>query len=163
MNIQWINKEKNTNAVTIYSNNITFSKQAALLFDNALGIAVGFDLDNKTLVMRKVTKDDILRKVVEKEDVYELTMKPSFGRINNKKLILELEKHLNLDFNIQTSYKFAAKWNTGLKMLIVDNRRFRNYILRYFFNNFLCCTWSNNFSNSDSSYGNGSNYQSNWI
>ena len=44
MNIEWINKEKNTNAVTIYSNNITFSKQAALLFDNALGIAVGFDL-----------------------------------------------------------------------------------------------------------------------
>ena len=122
MNIQWMNKEKNTNAVTIYSNNITFSKQAALLFDNALGIAVGFDLDNKTLVMRKVTKDDILRKVVEKEDVYELTMKPSFGRINNKKLILELEKHLNLDFNIQTSYKFAAKWNTGLKMLIVDTK-----------------------------------------
>ena len=108
MNIEWINKEKNTNAVTIYSNNITFSKQAALLFDNALGIAVGFDLDNKTLVMRKVTKDDILRKVVEREDVYELTMKPSFGRINNKKLILELEKHLNLDFNIQTSYKFSA-------------------------------------------------------
>ena len=57
-----------------------------------------------------------------KEDVYELTMKPSFGRINNKKLILELEKHLNLDFNIQTSYKFAAKWNTGLKMLIVDTK-----------------------------------------
>ena len=122
MNIEWINKEKNTNAVTIYSDNITFSKQAALLFDNALGIAVGFDLDNKTLVMRKVTKDDILRKVVEREDVYELTMKPSFGRINNKKLILELEKHLNLDFNIQTAYKFSAKWNTGLKMLIVDTK-----------------------------------------
>lgn len=49
-------------------------------------------------------------------------MKPSFGRINNKKLILELEKHLNLDFNIQTSYKFSAKWNTGLKMLIVDTK-----------------------------------------
>ena len=33
MNIKWINKEKTSNAITIYSNNITLSKQAALLFN----------------------------------------------------------------------------------------------------------------------------------
>ena len=38
MNIKWINKEKTTNAITIYNNNITLSKQAAMLFEDAYGI-----------------------------------------------------------------------------------------------------------------------------
>ncbi len=122
MNIEWINKEQKNNAITVYNNNITFSKQAALLFDNAMGIAIGFDLDSKNIVMKKVTKEDFLRNHISKENIYELTMKPSFGRINSKKLISELEKHLDLDFKTHTSYKFSAKWNTGLKMLIVDTK-----------------------------------------
>lgn len=120
MNIEWINKEKATNAVTIYNNNITLSKQATLLFENSYGVAIGYDVENNTLVLKKVTKDEIVSKVIDKDDVYELTVKPSFGRINNKKLITELSKHLDLDFEKQTSYKFSAKWNNGLKMLIVN-------------------------------------------
>ena len=120
MNIEWINKEKTTSAVTIYGNNITLSKQASLLFENAFGIAVGFDLENKTLILKKVSKEEVDKKAINKEDIYELTLKPSFGRINSKKLIVELSNYLNLDFVKQLSYKFAAKWNNGLKMLIVD-------------------------------------------
>ncbi len=122
MNIEWISKEKNSSAVTIYSNNITLSKQATLCFENPYGIAIGYDKQNKTVVMKKITKEDILKKEINKEDIYELTIKPSFGRINSKKLITELTKHLDLDFTNQVSYKFSACWNTGLKMLIVDTK-----------------------------------------
>ena len=52
--------------------------------------------------------------------MYTLTMKPSFGRINSKKLVSELENIFGFNFLIQASYKFNAKWNNGLKMLIVD-------------------------------------------
>ena len=112
MNIEWINKEKTTSAVTIYGNNITLSKQASLLFENAFGIAVGFDLENKTLILKKVSKEEVDKKAINKEDIYELTLK----------LIVELSNYLNLDFVKQLSYKFAAKWNNGLKMLIVDTK-----------------------------------------
>lgn len=122
MNIEWINKEKNISAVTLYSNNITLSKQAATLFEDAYGIAIGFDTEEGNLVMKKVSKEEILKKEVDKDNIYEITMKPSFGRINSKKLIVELEKYLNIDFTIQTSYKFSAKWHTGYKMLIVDTK-----------------------------------------
>ena len=122
MRIEWINKEKSTSAVTIYNNNITLSKQATSLFENCFGIAVGFDVENKIIVMKKITKEDILKKDISEEDVYELTIKPSFGRINNKKLIVELSKYLELNFNKQTSYKFSAKYNPESKMLMIDTK-----------------------------------------
>ena len=52
--------------------------------------------------------------------LYTLTIKQSFGRINSKKLILELQKYVNLDFTHQKSYKYNARYNNGQKMLIVD-------------------------------------------
>lgn len=122
MNIEWINKEKNSSAITLYSNNITLSKQAAMLFEDAYGIAIGFDLEEGLLVMKKVSKEEVLEKEIDKESIYTITMKPSFGRINSKKLIVELEKYLNINFLEQTSYKFSAKWHTGYKMLIVDTK-----------------------------------------
>ena len=100
MSIEWINKEKNTNAVTIYINNITLSKQATSMFDNAIGVVVGFDTANKNIVIKKVTKDELEKKEINKDDIYELTIKPSFGRINNKKLIDQLAKHLDIDFQL---------------------------------------------------------------
>lgn len=122
MKIEWINKEKTTSAVTIYNNNITLSKQASLLFENAYGVMVGYDTESDSIVFKKVTKDEIDRKEVNKEDIYELTIKPSFGRINSKKLILELSNYIELDFTKQTAYKFSAKWNNGFKMLIVNTK-----------------------------------------
>lgn len=122
MNIAWIIKEKTSSAVTLYNNNITLSKQAASFFENSYGIAVGFDIENKVLVLKKVTKEEVLKKEIDEDDVYELTIKPSFGRINSKKLIVELSNYLDFDFSKQLSYKFSAKWNNGLKMLIVDTK-----------------------------------------
>ncbi len=49
-----------------------------------------------------------------------INYKQSFGRINSKKLILELQKYVNLDFTHQKSYKYNARYNNGQKMLIVD-------------------------------------------
>lgn len=122
MKIEWINKDNNINAVTLYNNNITLSKQAALLFEDAYGVAVGVDTEDGCLVLKKVTKEEILKKEIEKENVYLVTMKPSFGRINSKKLILEIQRFLDLNFEKQTSYKFSAKWHNGNKMLIIDTK-----------------------------------------
>ena len=103
MKIEWITQDKNNSAVTIYDNNITLSKQAA-----------------NYLV--KISEEEVLNKDIDKEDIYALSMKPSFGRINSKKMVVELSKYLDLNFLEKKSYKFTAKWNTGLKMLIIDTK-----------------------------------------
>lgn len=120
MKIQWFEQEVNSSAVTIYDNNVTLSKQASNYLSDAYGIQVGFDVENQTLILKKVTKDDVNKQYVNHNQLYTLTIKQSFGRINSKKLILELQKYVNLDFTHQKSYKYNARYNNGQKMLIVD-------------------------------------------
>ncbi len=122
MDIEWISYGNNNQAVTIYNNNITLSKKAANYFNDAYGVAVGVDVKNKSIIIKKIIKEDINNNIFKKEDIYNLTMKPSFGRINSKKLISELSKYIKLDFFSQVSYKFSAIYNTGNKMLIVDTK-----------------------------------------
>ena len=111
MKIQWFEQEVNSSAVTIYDNNVTLSKQASNYLSDAYGIQVGFDVENQTLILKKVTKDDVNKQYVNPNQLYTLTI---------KQLILELQKYVNLDFTHQKSYKYNARYNNGQKMLIVD-------------------------------------------
>ena len=113
MKIQWFEQEVNSSAVTIYDNNVTLSKQASNYLSDAYGIQVGFDVENQTLILKKVTKDDVNKQYVNPNQLYTLTIKQSFGRINSKKLILELQKYVNLDFTHQKSYKYNARYNNA--------------------------------------------------
>ena len=120
MNIEWFNKEQKESAVTIYYNNITLSKQATLLFSNAYEILAGINKDTNQLVFKKVMQEDVENRKYNQEDIYKLTVKPSYGRINSRQLINNICKYLNLDFTKKTSYKFDARWNNGNNMLIVN-------------------------------------------
>ena len=111
MKIQWFEQEVNSSAVTIYDNNVTLSKQASNYLSDAYGIQVGFDVENQTLILKKVTKDDVNKQYVNPNQLYTLTIKQSFGRINSKKLILEYN-------SVDTEHN--ARYNNGQKMLIVD-------------------------------------------
>lgn len=122
MNIEWFNKEQKDSAITINYNNVTLSKNAASLFTNAYGILVGINKDTKELVFKKVMQEDIENKLYNKEDIYLLTIKPTYGRINSRQLINNICRHCNLDFNEKTSFKFNAKWNNGNNMLIINTK-----------------------------------------
>ena len=119
MNIRWLKKETNNSAITIHNNNITLSKKASDLFADAYGILVGIDEESNLLILKKVTNEQIENKEVKKEQVYFLTQKPTYGRINSKHLINLLDENFGFDFKTHTSYKFDAKWHTGENMLLV--------------------------------------------
>mgnify|MGYP003314407474 FL=1 len=55
MNIDWLSNDKSS-AVTIYSNNITLSKQASIFFEDSYGVAVGIDRDTKNIIIKKYNK-----------------------------------------------------------------------------------------------------------
>ena len=119
MSIEWFFKEKEISAVTIHNNNITLSKSATSFFVDAYGIIVGIDNETKDLVLKKIAKEQVENNEHRKEDLYMLTIKPSYGRINSKQLVNNIIKHYKLNFNEKTSYKFNAKWNNGLNMLVI--------------------------------------------
>lgn len=120
MNIEWFNKEQKDSAVTLYYNNITLSKYATSLFENAYGILAGINKDTGDLILKKVMQEDIENKTYSKEDIYLLTIKPTYGRINSRQLINNICRYYDLDFTNKTSFKFNAKWNNGNNMLIIN-------------------------------------------
>ena len=127
MNIKWFTKDNTNSAVTVYNNNITLSKQAVNFFEDAYAVAVGIDIDKKNLVIKKYSKDDIDQENSEHPDLHKISIKSSYGRINSKQLVNEISEKINLDFKKQASYKFAARWNTGSKMLIVSTKEDEDY------------------------------------
>lgn len=120
LNVEWFNNKQKESAVTIYYNNITFNKQTTMLFNNAYGIIVGIDRDTEQLVFKKVTQEEIENEKYYHEDIYKLTIKPTYGRINSRQLVNNICKYFNLDFTNKVSYKFSAIWNNGYNMLIVN-------------------------------------------
>ena len=120
MKIKWITKDDSLGAVTIYENNIRLSKKAADYFLDAYAIAIGVDLDDNKIIIKKVNKDEAESMGIDKSRLYKINIKPSYGRITGKQIIDELKSMYDFDFSKQLAYKFSAKWNTGEKMLIVD-------------------------------------------
>ena len=120
MKIKWITKDDSLGAVTIYENNIRLSKKAADYFLDAYAIAIGVDLEDSKIIIKKVNKEETESMGIDKSRLYKINIKPSYGRITGKKIIDELKLMCGFDFSKQLAYKFSAKWNTGEKMLIVD-------------------------------------------
>ena len=119
MNIDWLSNDK-TSAVTIYSNNITLSKQAANFLEDSYGVAVGIDRETKNIIIKKYNKEEYEKEFKDNSNLHKIEIKASCGRINSKSLVEKLSKILGFDFSENVSYKFDAKWNTGYKMLVVS-------------------------------------------
>ena len=119
MNIDWLSNDK-TSAVTIYSNNITLSKQAANFFEDSYGVAVGIDRETKNIIIKKYNKEEYEKDFKDNSNRHKIEIKTSCGRINSKSLVEKISKILGLDFENNLSFKFDAKWNTGYKMLVVS-------------------------------------------
>lgn len=126
MKIQWITKDDSLGAVTIYENNIRLSKKAADYFLDAFAIAIGVNLEDNKIVIKKINKEEAESNAIDKSRLYKINIKPSYGRITGKKMIDELKNIYNFDFTKQQAYKYSAKWNTGDKMLIVDVKEGNN-------------------------------------
>lgn len=120
MKIKWITKDDSLGAVTIYENNIRLNKKASDYFLDAYAIAIGVDLDDNKIIIKKVNKDEAESMGIDKSRLYKINIKPSYGRITGKQIIDELKSMYDFDFSKQLAYKFSAKWNTGERMLIVD-------------------------------------------
>lgn len=120
MKIKWLAKDESLGAVTIYDNNIRLSKKASDYFLDAFAVAIGIDVESKSIIIKNVSKEEAESNRFDKSRLHKISIKPNYGRITGKQIIDELKLNYSLDFSIKTAYKFSAKWNTGDKLLIVD-------------------------------------------
>jgi len=121
MNINWLSDNDSKSAITIYQNNIVLNKQASDFFKNSYMVAIGINSDNNSLVIKSVEKNE----ADKYSQLYKINFTKSYGRINGKVLVDSIKGILGLDFTQSLSFKFSAKYNTGLKMLIAETGGFR--------------------------------------
>jgi len=122
MNIQWFSKDLQAVA-TIYETNITLNTVAANHFKNAYAVLVGYDKDDDTVAIKSISKEEANMGLYNKEDLIDISIKPSYGRINGKGIINNITDFFPMSFSDKPHYKFKCKWLEEQKMLKVYLKR----------------------------------------
>lgn len=108
MDIQWFSKSLR-GVATIYDNNITLNTVAANHFKNSYGVIVGFLADSKSLLLKPVTKEDIDLGLYKDVEIHNISIKPSYGRVNGKSIIDQLCELYPISFDHLN--KFVCEWD----------------------------------------------------
>lgn len=122
MNIKWFPKTSQ-GTVSIYETNITLNKVASAYFKDAYRALVGYDKDNDLLLIKALDKEEASLPKYSKNDLHQISIKPSYGRINGKGIIQNLMEFHPLDFSKKSLYKFKCDWEASQKMLKVYLQR----------------------------------------
>lgn len=116
MNVQWFSNSPK-GVATIYKNNITLNTVATNHLKNAYGIILGYSEDEKALLIKSISKEDINLGLYEGIDIHKISIKPSYGRITGKNIIDALCQYYPIDFRDNLSSKFSCEWNNEEKTL----------------------------------------------
>lgn len=122
MNIQWFSKDLQAVA-TIYETNITLNTIASNHFNNSYAVLVGYDKDDDAVAIKSVSKEEVNMGLYNKEDLIDISIKPSYGRINGKAIINNITDFHPMNFSNKPHYKFNCKWIEEQKMLKVYLKR----------------------------------------
>ena len=120
MKIDWIYRKDDGGMVTFYETNITLNKIASTYFVDAYAVLIGIDRASNRLIIKNINKEEALRGDLDKNSIHHVATKPSYGRINGKKVVSEISELAHFDFSCGKIHKYEARWNPGEKMLIVD-------------------------------------------
>ena len=119
MPITWFSKSLR-GSISIYETNITINTVAAANFKNAYSTLVGYDADNKSLIIKAISKEEVDMGLYNDCDLHPIAIKPSYGRISGKNIIKNICEFVPLDFSKQQFYKFYTNWNKEQRSLVID-------------------------------------------
>lgn len=119
MEVQWFSKRCNEQ-VSIYETNITLNTSAAAHFENSYKVIIGFDIKNFCLILKSLNKEDAVSGAFNHYELHDISIKPSYGRINGKEIIKNISKFCPLDFSQRSYYKYLSSWDESSKSLIIQ-------------------------------------------
>lgn len=119
MSITWFNDKDKDIVVTITSKSITINKVGKQFFETANAVMLGFDEDSKRLIIKPLTKDDVLRGDIPKYKRYNISMSSSYVRITNKAFIEKLDTLFNLSLSNEGK-RYRGTWELKLGALDVS-------------------------------------------
>ena len=118
MSVTWFNGEPKEIVVTITPINLTVNKSGVQFFEFANQVMLGYDKDKYVILLRPLSKDDVLRGDIPEHTRYNISVNASYGRIANKSFISRISTVFELDFE-EKGTKFKAVWNKNSNILEV--------------------------------------------
>lgn len=122
MNVEWFTNVKEMIA-TVYETNITFNTVAANYFKDSFSTLVGFDIENKQLLIKPISKDEARSRNLSDYDMHTMSIKPSYGRINGKVIIQKLCQYYPIDFTSTKAHRYICEWSNDEKLLKIHLSR----------------------------------------
>ncbi len=116
MEIQWFSKNLQ-GVATIYETNITLNTVASSYFKNAFATLIGFNKKENILLIKALNKEEASLGNYSSTDLHDISIKPSYGRINGKGLVKKICEFFSMDFEKQKLYKFPCNWDESNKYL----------------------------------------------
>jgi len=116
METQWFSKNLQ-GVVTIYETNITLNTVASSYFKNAFATLIGFNKKENILLIKALNKEEAKLGNYSSIDLHDISIKPSYGRINGKGLVKKICEFFSMDFEKQKLYKFPCSWDESNKYL----------------------------------------------
>lgn len=118
MNVEWFTKSPK-GVTTIYSSYITLNTVAAKNFLNCYGTIIGFNCNEKTLLIKAITKEELSMGLYNNLDIHPIAIKPSYGRITGRSIINKLCEYYPINFKDNELNKFECEWINEEKTLRV--------------------------------------------
>lgn len=118
MSIEWFNEEPKEIIVTLTPVNITINKSGSQFFETANQVMLGYDKENQRMIIKPLSKDDVLRGDIPEHARYNISINSSYGRITNKAFLTRLIQLFNLDLK-EKGTKFKAVWSQKSMLLEV--------------------------------------------
>ena len=98
MEIKWFSNSMD-GFVTIYETNITLNKVAANNFINTYATLIGFNVEDTTLIIKSLSKEEAQNGFYKENDLHPISVKKTYGRVNGKNIIRNISHHLVLILN----------------------------------------------------------------
>lgn len=118
MDIQWFSKNLQ-GFVSIYETNITLNTVASSNFKTAFTTLIGYDKTKNILLIKALNKEEATMGKYTENDLHAISIKPTYGRINGKSIISNIQKYFPMDFMKKNLYKFPCDWDNSQKFLRV--------------------------------------------
>ncbi len=119
MSITWFNGEPKEIIVTFTLVNLTINKPGAQFFETANQVMLGYDEDRKVILIKPLSKDEVMRGDISEHTRYNISINASYGRITNKAFMTRIAQLFDLKFD-EKGTKYKGTWLSGKNLLEVQ-------------------------------------------
>jgi hypothetical protein len=119
MNISWFNKDEKLGVATIYATNITINKVISDVIDDAYGVLLGVDKNEKKIVLKPISINKYNEGTIDKNMFFKLSGGKTYSRVSSTDFINELGSLFSMNFS-SSPKKYACVWDKDEKVVIIN-------------------------------------------